>query len=113
MRHTVCPDGRTTTVLPAAPTSSRESMCHALPQTGAASSTDGAGAEMTGSIRRRGKMTWELTFDLGRDPVTDERQRQSMSFQGTRREAEKALAEAIHRRNTGLDIARGQLTVSE
>lgn len=68
---------------------------------------------MTGSIRRRGKMTWELTFDVGRDPKTDERIRRFVSFKGTRREAEEALTDAIHRRNTGLDISHGKLTVGQ
>jgi integrase len=68
---------------------------------------------MTGSIRRRGKMTWELTFDLGPDPVTGDRMRRFVSVKGTRSDAEKALTEAIHRRNTGLDISYGKLTVTQ
>jgi integrase len=68
---------------------------------------------MTGSIRRRGKMTWELCFDLGPDPVTGERMRRFVSVKGTRREAERVLAEAIHQRNTGVDVAHGKLTVQQ
>jgi integrase len=58
-------------------------------------------------------MTWELTFDLGYDPSSGERLRRFVSIKGTRRDAERALAEAIHRRNTGLDIGHGKLTVGQ
>jgi integrase len=68
---------------------------------------------MTGSIRRRGKMTWELTFDLGPDPVTGERTRKFVSVKGKRCDAERVLAEEIHQRNTGIDVARGKLTVKQ
>jgi integrase len=68
---------------------------------------------VTGSIRRRGKMTWELCFDVGNDPVTGERMRKFVSVKGTRRDAERALTEAIHRQNTGLDIDYAKLSVAE
>ncbi len=68
---------------------------------------------MQGSIRRRGRMTWELCFDLGPDPVTGERLRRFVSVKGTRREAERVLAEAIQQRNTGIDVAHGKLTVKQ
>jgi integrase len=68
---------------------------------------------MIGSIRRRGKMTWELTFDLGPDPVTGERTRRFISVKGKRRDAERVLAEEIHQRNTGIDVAHGKLTVKQ
>lgn len=58
-------------------------------------------------------MTWELTFDLGPDPVTGERTRRFVSVKGKRREAERVLAEAIHQRNTGIDVAHGKLTVKQ
>ena len=68
---------------------------------------------MTGSIRRRGRRSWELNFDLGRDPVTGARLRRFVTVKGTRRDAERALAEAIHRHNTGLDVAYGKMTVAQ
>jgi len=68
---------------------------------------------VTGSIRRRGKMTWELTFDLGPDPVTGDRTRRFVSVKGTRRDAERVLTEEIHQRNTGIDVAHGKLTVKQ
>ena len=58
-------------------------------------------------------MTWELNFEVGRDPVTGDRARRFVSVKGTRRDAERALTEALHKRDTGLDIGRGKLTVGK
>jgi integrase len=46
---------------------------------------------MTGHIRRRGENSWELKFDLGRDPVTGKRKTRYHSFKGTKREAQAEL----------------------
>src|SRR5579871_1991421 len=46
---------------------------------------------MTGHIRRRGERSWELKFDLGRDPLTGKRLTRYHSFKGTKREAEAEL----------------------
>ena len=60
---------------------------------------------MTGHIRRRGERSWELKFDLGRDPSTGKRQSRYRSFKGTKREAHAELtrltAEAL--RGTYID----------
>lgn len=54
---------------------------------------------MKGHIRRRGTGSWELKFDIGRDPATGKRETRYHSFKGTKREAQAALvrlsAEAI------------------
>ncbi|MGE0117653.1 MAG: tyrosine-type recombinase/integrase [Dongiaceae bacterium] len=50
---------------------------------------------MKGHIRQRGKKSWELKFDAGRDPATGARQIQYVSFRGTKREAQVKLAELI------------------
>jgi integrase len=68
---------------------------------------------MPGSIRRRGKSTWELTIDLGRDAVTGKRRRRFVNVKGTKREAERLLAEALHQRDTGIDFVPGKITVAE
>ena len=46
---------------------------------------------MTGHIRQRGENSWELKFDLGRDPVTGKRETRYHSFKGTKREARAEL----------------------
>ena len=42
---------------------------------------------MAGSIRQRGKESWELRVFVGRDPVTDKKQYVTKTFRGTRKEA--------------------------
>lgn len=68
---------------------------------------------MGGYIRRRGRGSWELTIDLGRDPATGQRKRRFLSVQGKKRDAERALAEALHQRDTGIDITPGKITVAD
>lgn len=68
---------------------------------------------MAGSIRRRGKGSWEVTVDLGRDPSTGRRRRRFVNVRGTKKEAERVLAEALHQRDTGIDIHPGKITVAE
>ena len=68
---------------------------------------------MAGYIRRRGKGSWEVTVDLGRDPTTGQRRRRFMAVRGTKRDADRALAEALHQRDTGIDVSPGKLTVGD
>ena len=41
---------------------------------------------MKGSVIRRGKKSWRVKFDLGRDPLTGKRQTTYQTFRGTKRE---------------------------
>ncbi len=50
---------------------------------------------MKGHIRQRGKRSFELKFDAGRDPATGQRNIQYASFKRTKREAQTKLAEAV------------------
>lgn len=68
---------------------------------------------MAGSIRGRGKGTWELSFELGRDPVTQKRLRRTISFKGSKKDAAKALTEAMSQRDRGIDLAPDKTTVGE
>ena len=68
---------------------------------------------MGGYIRRRGRGSWEVTVDLGRDPTTGRRRRRFLSVRGNKRDAERALAEAVHQRDTGIDITPGKITVAD
>jgi integrase len=66
-----------------------------------------------GHIRRRGERSWELKFDLGRDPGTKERRVRYHSFKGTRREAQAKLTELIAAAGQGSYIEPSRLTVAE
>jgi integrase len=48
-----------------------------------------------GHIRPRGKNSWELKFDVDRDPATGRRKIRYASFKGTRRQAQVELARLI------------------
>src|SRR6516164_3426683 len=60
---------------------------------------------MTGHIRRRGERSWELKFDLGRDPG-GKRQIRYHSFKGTKKEAHLKLAELIASVGKGSYVSR-------
>ncbi len=40
---------------------------------------------MTGTARSRGRRSWEIRFDAGRDPLTQRRRFHSRSIRGSRR----------------------------
>src|SRR5260370_38792238 len=50
---------------------------------------------MKGHIQRRGKNSFRLKFDAGRDEKTGERKTQFHTFRGTKRQAQIKLAELI------------------
>ena len=63
---------------------------------------------MQGSKRKgRRPGTWELRVDAGEDPLTRKRQQKSVTFHGTSRQADVALAELITK------SARGQVSVDQ
>lgn len=68
---------------------------------------------MQGHIRKRGRASWTVVADLGRDPVTSKRKQLWRSVKGTRREAEALLVHLLHQRDTGIDAPSGRLTVAD
>src|SRR5262245_57413232 len=68
---------------------------------------------MTGHIRRRGKNSWELKFDAGRDAGTGKRVTRYHSVKGTRREAGDKLAALITAARTGSDVEPSRQTVAD
>jgi integrase len=50
---------------------------------------------MKGHIQQRGKDSWRLKFDAGRDEKTGKRKTQFVTFRGTKRQAQIKLAELI------------------
>jgi integrase len=57
--------------------------------------------------------SWELKFDLGRDPVSGKRISRYVNFQGTKREAHAELNRLLSRRNEGTYIDPTKMTVGE
>jgi len=68
---------------------------------------------MPGSIVKRGKNSWSVIVDLGRDPVTGKRRRAWQSVKGSKREAERLLTQLLHQRDQGIDVLPGKLTLGE
>ncbi len=68
---------------------------------------------MTGTIRKRGQRSWGVRFDIGRDPATGKRRFRYLSVKGTKADARRALTEVLHEHDTGTDVARSRITVSE
>jgi integrase len=68
---------------------------------------------MAGYIRRRGKGSWEVTVDLGRDPATGRRRRRFFTVRGKREGAERALTADLRERDLGNDLDPGRVTVDE
>jgi len=65
---------------------------------------------MRGTLKQRSKGSWTLTFDTGRD-ITGKRQRQTVTIQGTKRQAEARMAELIHQVDGGGYVKPGSSTV--
>ena len=68
---------------------------------------------MKGHIRQRGKHSFELKFDAGRDPATGKRKIQYASFKGTKREAQVKLAALITSVGAGSYVEPSKSTVAE
>ncbi|ACX51972.1 integrase family protein [Ammonifex degensii KC4] len=68
---------------------------------------------MRGHIRKRGEKSWAVVVDLGRDPETGKRRQKWVTVRGTKRDAEKVLAELLAKAGRGeLGTAPRSLTVA-
>jgi integrase len=68
---------------------------------------------MTGSLRRRGSGNhWEITIELPKSSP-GKRNRKSISFEGTKRQAEAALVNALAERNRGVHWTSEETTLAE
>ena len=65
-----------------------------------------------GHIRQRGKQSWLLKFDLGRD-ASGKRVTRHITFRGTKREAQAELNRLLNRRNEGTYADRTKMSVGE
>ncbi len=68
---------------------------------------------MRGHIVKRYKDSYTLVLNLGMDPATGKRKQQWISVRGTKKEAEKRLAELLHQLGNGTFIKPGKTTVAE
>lgn len=68
---------------------------------------------MTGHVRRRSEGSWEIKFDLGADALTGKRRIRYVSFKGTKRAAEIALARLVSLNASGEGVDPSKSTVKE
>ena len=68
---------------------------------------------MRGHITKRSKDTYSIVLDLGRDPSTGKRRQQWVTVKGTKKEAERKLADLQHELNNGLFVKPSKLTVGD
>ncbi len=66
-----------------------------------------------GHGRRRGARSWEIKFEVGRDPQTGGRKTAYRSFKGTKREAEAELAKLVVAAAVGTSVDPSRITVAE
>jgi integrase len=68
---------------------------------------------MRGHIVKRYKDSYTVVLNLGRDPITGKRKQQWVTVKGTKKDAEKKLAELLHQLDTGTLIIPGKITLGE
>jgi integrase len=68
---------------------------------------------MSGHIRRRGRNSWRLKFDTGRDPKTGKRRVQFVTVRGTRKQAQSELTRLLAARDSGTMVAPSKLALAE
>jgi integrase len=66
-----------------------------------------------GHIRPQGKGSWEIKFDLGRDPITGRRITKYLTLRGTKRKAQEELTRLLGQRNEGSYIEPTKMTVAQ
>ena len=66
-----------------------------------------------GHIRRRSAESWELKFDLGRDPFTGRRRVKTKNIKGTKRDAERELRALLSTVDNGSYVEARRDTVAE
>ena len=68
---------------------------------------------MQGNITRRGKSSWRLKFDLGRDPRTGKRDTKFVTVQGTKRQAQLELTRLLAGIAEGTFVDPSRLTLAD
>lgn len=68
---------------------------------------------MRGHIIKRYSNSYTIVLNLGRDPATGKRKQQWVSVKGTKKDAEKRLAELLHQLDTGSFMKPDKTTVAD
>jgi integrase len=66
-----------------------------------------------GHIRSQGEGSWQLKFDLGRDPITGKRKSKFVTFRGNKRQAQAELTRLLAQRDAGSYVDPTKMTLAE
>ncbi len=66
-----------------------------------------------GHIRSQGEGSWEIKFDVGRDPLTGKRITKYVTFRGAKRKAAEELTRLLSQRNEGSYVELTKMTVAQ
>jgi integrase len=68
---------------------------------------------MRGHITKRAKNSYAIVIPLGSDPASGKRRQQWVSIKGTKKDAERRLAEMLHQLDTGTFMKPGKATLAD
>jgi len=68
---------------------------------------------MKGHLEKRGKGSWTIVIDRGRNPITNKRERIYKSVAGRKQVAEKVMVEILHQLETGTYIDPTNITLGQ
>jgi len=68
---------------------------------------------MRGYIKKRYVNSWTIVLSLGRDPGTGKKRQQWISVKGTKKDAERHLAELLHQLDTGGYVQPGKQSLAQ
>jgi integrase len=68
---------------------------------------------MRGHVTKRGKNSWTIVLNMGKDPTTGKYKQQWISVKGTKKEADRRLADILHQIDTGAFVKPGKLTLAD
>jgi len=68
---------------------------------------------MRGHITKRGKDSYTIVLDLGRDPETGKRKQQWVSVKGIKKDAEKRLSELLSQLDNGIYVQPKKTTLAD
>ena len=67
---------------------------------------------MRGHLRKRSKSSWAVVVDIGHDPSTGKRRQKWITVKGTKRDAERRLAEIVRDLDAGTYVEPSRLTLT-
>ncbi len=68
---------------------------------------------MSGRIRSRGQGVWEVSIEVGRDPVTGRRRQLSRRVHGSRRDAQRLLNSLASEADAGRFVGTSAVTFGQ